>query len=276
MDKFMRLSGGTPWFPLWAVDLTVMLYKWILPLTEKMSAESEGEKGAFYHLPNPLYPENHIIDILRAEREYDHVLIPTAVEVICSLQEGYGQKVLLCYPEDECRGEYRERFIASGLQANVTWIRGDHEQWLADHIYLYYGTPEKKRKGIRPYRYNSFDLMKQRLVEKDMLDLADLIMRLPLQVELEIGTTKYLLAHAMTFDLAEGKQKPEAYMERVTPLDDYHHNGVNGYVSMVGHMDSAYMCRENDGEYLDGMLNSIWRNNKEELVCLETGERFYV
>lgn len=243
MDKFMRLSGGTPWSPLWAVDLTVMLYKWILPLTEKMGAELEGEKGAFYHLPNPLCPENHIIDILRAEREYDHVLIPTAVEVICSLQEGYGQKVLLCYPEDECRGEYRERFIASGLQANVTWIRGDHEQ---------------------------------RLVEKDMLDLADLIMRLPLQVELEIGTTKYLLAHVMTFDLAEGKQKPEAYMEGVTPLDDHHHNGVNGYVSMVGHMDSAYMCRENDGEYLDGMLNSIWRNNKEELVCLETGERFYV
>lgn len=38
----------------------------------------------------------------------------------------------------------------------------------------------------------------------------------------------------MTFDPAEGKQKPEAYMEGVTPLDDYHHNGVSGYVSMVG------------------------------------------
>lgn len=97
-----------------AVDLTVMPYKWILPSAEKKSAELEGEKGAFYHLPNPLYPENYIIDILRAEREYDYVLIPTAVEVICSLQERYGRKVLLCYPGDECRGEYRERFIARG------------------------------------------------------------------------------------------------------------------------------------------------------------------
>lgn len=97
-----------------AVDLTVMPYKWILPPTEKKNAELEGEKGAFYHLPNPLYPENYIIDILRAEREYDYVLIPTDVEVICSLQERYGRKVLLCYPGDECRGEYRERFIARG------------------------------------------------------------------------------------------------------------------------------------------------------------------
>lgn len=183
-------------------------------------------------------------------------------------------------------------FRASGLQTNVTWIRGNHDQWLADYIYLYYGTPEKKRKGIRPYRYNSFDLMKQRLVEMDMLNLADLIMRLPLQVELEIGTTKYLLAHAMTFDPAEGKQKPEAYMEGGTSLDDYHLNGVSGYVSMVGHMDSTYMCRKSDGEYLDGMSNSIWRNEKKNLylmdcgcglpngrlagICLETGERFYV
>lgn len=97
-----------------AVDLTVMPYKWILPPTEKKSVELEGEKGALYYLPNPLYPENYIIDILRAEREYDYVFIPTAVEVICSLQEQYGRKVLLCYPGDECRGEYRERFITRG------------------------------------------------------------------------------------------------------------------------------------------------------------------
>lgn len=97
-----------------AVDLTVMTYKWILPPMEKTSAELESEKGAFYHLFNPLYPENYIIDILRAEREYDYVLIPTDIGVICSLQEQYGRKVILCYPSDECHGEYRERFIARG------------------------------------------------------------------------------------------------------------------------------------------------------------------
>ena len=96
------------------IDLAVMPYKWILPPMEKANTELEGEKGAFYHLSNPLYPENYIIEILCAEKEYDYVIIPTDIGVICSLQERYGRKVLLCYPSDECRGEYRERFIARG------------------------------------------------------------------------------------------------------------------------------------------------------------------
>lgn len=182
-------------------------------------------------------------------------------------------------------------FKASGLNTNVTWIRGNHDQMLAEYIYLYYGASEKKRKKLRSYRYNSFDLMKERLVEIDMLNLADVIMKMPLQVELEVGSTKYLFAHAMTFDPSDGKQKPEAYMEGVIPLNDYHQNGVNGYVSMVGHMDSSYMCRAEYGEYLDGRSDSIWKNKKNTLylmdcgcglpngrlacMCLETGERFY-
>lgn len=123
--------------------------------------------------------------------------------------------------------------------------------------------------------------MKERLVEMDMLNLKDVIMKMPLQVEMEVGSTKYLFEHAMTFDPSDGKQKPEAYMEGIISLNDYHHNGVNGYVSMVGHTDSTYMCR----------ANSIWRNEKNNMylmdcgcglpngrlacMCLETGERFY-
>lgn len=46
------------------------------------------------------------------------------------------------------------------------------------------------------YTYNSFEIMRQRLTEVDMLNLADLIDSLPLQRELEIDVTKYLFAHA--------------------------------------------------------------------------------
>lgn len=106
-------------------------------------------------------------------------------------------------------------FKVSGLKTKVTWIRGNHDQLLADYIYLYYGTPEKKRRSMQQYRYNSFNLMKERLVEVDMLNLADVIMKMPLQVELEVDSTKYLFAHAMTFDPSDSKQKPEAYMEGV-------------------------------------------------------------
>lgn len=83
-------------------------------------------------------------------------------------------------------------FRICGLDARVTWIRGNHDQLLAEYIYSYYGTAEKKRDGVRPYRYNSFDLMKERLVEADMLNLADLIMRLPLQVDIEIGSASII------------------------------------------------------------------------------------
>ncbi len=141
----------------------------------------------------------------------------------------------------------------SGLNTNATWIRGNHDQLLADYIYRYYETAEKKRNGVRAYRYNSFDLMMERLTEVDMLNLADLIMRLPLQVEIEVNSVKYLLAHAMTFDPSMGEREDKAYLDEET--------------------------------------NSIWLNNQENVymvdcgcglaggrlacICLETGERFY-
>lgn len=53
-----------------AVDLTVMPYKWILPPTEKTSAELEGEKGAFYHMFNPLYPEGSVKYYRKSDGEY--------------------------------------------------------------------------------------------------------------------------------------------------------------------------------------------------------------
>lgn len=91
-------------------------------------------------------------------------------------------------------------FRILGLNTNIKWICGNHGQLLAEYIYSYYGTVQKKRSSLQPYRYKSFELMKDRFVEVDMLNLADLIMGLPLQIEIEIGSEKYLLAHAMTFD----------------------------------------------------------------------------
>lgn len=179
----------------------------------------------------------------------------------------------------------------SGLNTNVTWIRGNHDQLLAEYIYSYYGTAEKKQDGVRPYRYNSFDLMKERLVEADMLNLADLIMRLPLQVEIEINSVKYLLAHAMTLDPSVGEWEDKAYLEGLGDMQTYWERGVEGYVSLVGHHDSGYQSGKPQGRFLDEESNSIWLNNQGNVymmdcgcglpngrlacICLETGERFY-
>ena len=82
-----------------------------------------------------------------------------------------------------------------GLNANVTWIKGNHDNLLSDYISLYYETPEKSRSKLPLYRYNSFDIMRERLTEVDLLDISGKIKQLPLQVEIEVGSRKYLLSH---------------------------------------------------------------------------------
>ena len=182
-------------------------------------------------------------------------------------------------------------FRICGLDARVTWIRGNHDQLLADYIYQYYGFPEKKRGSLRSYRYNSFDLMSKRLTEADMLNIADQIMKLPLQVEMETDNINYLFAHAMTFDPSMGEREDKAYLEGLGDMKEYWDKGVDGYVSLVGHTDVQYQFNNPQGRYLDEETNSIWLNNQENVymvdcgcglaigrlacICLETGERFY-
>ncbi len=176
------------------------------------------------------------------------------------------------------------------MHVNVKWVQGNHDHMLAEYIYSYYGMVEKKRCNIPPYQYNSFALMKDRLTQVDMLNLADLIMGLPLQIEINIGSKKYLLAHAMTFDPALVEQDDTLYLEGLYDMEEYWRQGVKGYVSLVGHTDSSYQYNNPHGRYLDGQ-HSIWTNDLENVymldcgcglpngrlacICLETGERFY-
>lgn len=182
-------------------------------------------------------------------------------------------------------------FRICGLDAHVTWIRGNHDQLLADYIYQYYGLPEKKRGGLRSYRYNSFDLMSKRLTETDMLNIADQIIKLPLQVKMEIDDVKYLFAHAMTHNPEAGVMEADAYLEGTDSEQEYLVKGVDGYVSLVGHHDSSYQRGNLQGHYLDKEPSSVWVNETGNLymmdcgcglpggllacMCLETGERFY-
>lgn len=182
-------------------------------------------------------------------------------------------------------------FRILGSNTNIKWIRGNHDQLLAEYIYSYYRTIQKKRNTLQPYRYNSFEMLKGRFVEVDMLNLADLIMGLPLQIEIEIESVKYLLAHAMTFDPTHGVQEKMSYLEGVEEMQEYWEHGIKGYVSLVGHHDSGYQYRNPKGRYLDEESNSIWLNEQENVymmdcgcglpngrlagICLETGERFY-
>lgn len=120
-----------------AADVASMPRHRILP-PKKSEEENERGKGRMDVLTDPLYPENYIIDILRAEQEHDYVLIPTDMEVVRRLREKYGRKVVLCYPADELKEEYRERFVA----------RGNSEEFL----HLFIGGWDSFLEPVREYK----------------------------------------------------------------------------------------------------------------------------
>ena len=182
-------------------------------------------------------------------------------------------------------------FTVSGLQDRCIWLKGNHDEWLSDYIRKYFSLPERRRsKLLSPYSYNSFELIQQRMTEKDMLDLADQIHKLPLQMELEIDGKKFLLAHAMTSHPSERKPA-EDYLMGNHELELFFQTGIDGYISLCGHAVTAGYFMQGRGKYLDKYARSIWINDRRNVylmdcgcgfaggklacICLETGERFY-
>ncbi|MEE1101319.1 MAG: metallophosphoesterase [Agathobacter sp.] len=181
-------------------------------------------------------------------------------------------------------------FMLSEMGEKCTWIRGNHDQWLADYIDEYFSKSEKKRRKMAPYSYNSFELMNERLTEFDMITIADLIHKLPLQRELIIDDKKYLFAHAMTSH-PNVPRKRGYYLMGNCLLDTFFLEGVEGYISFVGHTPTGNVASINKSLYLDEYLRSIWRNDKGNVylmdcgcgfgsgrlacMCIETRKRFY-
>lgn len=78
------------------VDLPSMPYRWLLPPVDPnrlTGSEMEREKGALHHIADPRFPHNYM------------------------LVERYGQDVLVVYPEDGLKEEYRQRFVKRGNSA---------------------------------------------------------------------------------------------------------------------------------------------------------------
>lgn len=175
------------------------------------------------------------------------------------------------------------------IQGKCTWVCGNHDRWLSEYIKDYYGQSERKQKKIPPYRYNSFGLMKARLTPVDMLDIAEIVSKLPLQIEREIGGKKYLFSHAMAFS-PDAPAEEMDYLTGNENFEDFLLNGVHGFISICGHTPTGNI-QLTKGQYMDANRNSIWRNEKKNVymldcgcgfgsgklacICLETGKRFY-
>ena len=170
-----------------------------------------------------------------------------------------------------------------------TVIAGNHDRWLGEYIKRYYTASDAVRQRMTPYHYNSFDLLKRRLTQADMLALADWLLMLPLQQTMEIEGKDYLFAHAMTSDPYD--VKADDYYLMAEGPDSFYTDGIEGYISFCGHSDTGYF-RRYGGRYLDEAKTSIWVNDKENVYmmdcgcgysagrlacyCIETGERIYI
>ena len=86
-------------------------------------------------------------------------------------------------------------------------------------------------------------------------------------------------------------QKDDYYLMGTHALEEFFYEGIDGYISFVGHTPTDNVLWRKPERYLDEPLNSIWKNEKENVylmdcgsgfgsgrlacICIETGERFY-
>lgn len=168
-------------------------------------------------------------------------------------------------------------FNVLDLGKKCTVVQGNHDRWLAEYILNYYRSPERQRTKLKPYLYNSFELLSRRLTAVDMRDLAEQILSWPVQFCLELGNKKYLFAHAMT-STPEERKKEEYYLLGDETYKEFLKKGISGHISICGHIDM--------GEH------RIWKNSTENVyvcdcgcgfrsgrlgcLCLENKEEFYV
>lgn len=156
-------------------------------------------------------------------------------------------------------------------------VRGNHEQELAEYIIAYYQTSEKKRTKLQPYSYNTFALLEKRLTPVDIQNMAKWIKTLPVQMELEVNGTKYLLAHAMATAPCL-KCEDEVYLQGSEKFQDFLLSGVEGYISICGHSnpEGSDIWRNSKGNVIICDCGNGFRSGRLGCLCLETGEEIYV
>ena len=165
-------------------------------------------------------------------------------------------------------------FTLLRIKDRCTFIRGNHDTWLAEYIYEYYRMPKKKLKNLRSYPYNSFGLLTERLPEADMIKLADTIMSWPVQVVKKIGDTEYIFAHAMSS--ASDDIKEDNYYLMGNDIDFmYLRNGIEGATVVNGHNHTSTI-REWYGDEYKPKKNEVWHNPQENLYMIDCGCGFSV
>jgi len=153
---------------------------------------------------------------------------------------------------------------------NITVLRGNHDQWVMEYIYDYYG------KGVKnSYYYNTFEFLQEQSSEEEMMEIADWIATLPFYEIVTVDGKRYQLAHART------DAEPEKVTDNSSFLMgydiDYIHFLREGladtdYISVCGHIPTAniraIMCER------QVVPHRVWSNYKENVFIIDCGNGY--
>ncbi len=150
-------------------------------------------------------------------------------------------------------------------------VPGNHDIWFIQHIH------NMKNGLLRPYYYETIDIMEKQLSLDQMAGIADEMCTWPLQIRTEAGGNRYLLAHAKTAE-PSSKQDISYYTFEYFRYNDpdYEKNGISGYISVVGHdiTDNGRVWINEAGNLY--MIDcGCYRTGRLGCLCLDTKEILY-
>ena len=145
-------------------------------------------------------------------------------------------------------------------RANVVSLLGNHDAYLAKSILHH---------KDHPVSACHLKLILHDNVSDETLDeIAQWIKNMELQVKLTLDGIDYLLAHAQTTD-DFGVEDPFFFSYGKYVDRNFHTNGVDGYISVVGHFDTWFLRYAMKEEPVTP--NTIWVNQKENVYVIDCG-----
>ena len=156
-------------------------------------------------------------------------------------------------------------------QGCVVGFIGNHDYWLAGSLKKFL------ENGIGNSYYETADIFKLYLDKNEIENVISEINGWEKQLEIKVGNTNYLLAHARTCDPKNITNTDFCYFSGayVDDFDEYIVNGIDGYVSIVGHTPyigyGKVVVNEKKNVYVIDAGIGIGTNNLA-CFCLDTKE----
>lgn len=153
---------------------------------------------------------------------------------------------------------------------NIFSIMGNHELSLARSIYEYEKYENEQRNDREPVNQSHRQLLK-RLEGASLAEFLDWIIKMPFQREIVVEDRKYLLAHAGTTNPDEGAWF-HFHLWGKLPDDRFWENGIEGYVSVVGHFTTNVVRKELGEKQV--YPNAVWSNEKKNVYAIDCGNGY--